>query len=82
MVVTDTMNTPHPGEDIIVLAAVVGGFIFNMFQGLLEWLDKPPTNGSILFIAFMSIWFISAIVREKAHHIERKIDELRSSVGK
>jgi hypothetical protein len=59
------------------ILAVVLGLVSSIAEGLFIWLDKTPTNNSILLIGFFVTWIVG---RAALRSVETKIDRLRDLI--
>lgn len=60
-------------ETATAILAVVFGFVYELLTGVFNWLDKPPTNGSVLLLSCFVIFIL-----EKS--LLKRIDGLRGLI--
>lgn len=60
-------------ETATAILAVIFGFVHDLSTGIANWLDKPPTNGSVLLLSVLVIFIL-----EKS--LVKRIDGLRQLI--
>jgi hypothetical protein len=64
--------------DIIISAiTVVVAYILKPMQGIGAWMDKPPTNGDLLFAVGFACWFIYVAIKAMLGNVLVEIASLK-----